>query len=51
MDNKGNITLEIGIVLIMILMILGVVLSINEINTQKLTKNIENEHLHCCLLI
>ena len=44
MDNKGNITLEIGIVLIMILMILGVVLSINEINTQKLTKNIENEH-------
>lgn len=44
MDNKGNITLEIGIVLIIILMIIGVFLSIDEINTQKLVKNIENEH-------
>ena len=44
MDNRGNITLEIGAVLIIILMILGVVLSINEIGTQKLVKNVENEH-------
>lgn len=44
MDNKGNITLEIGIVLIVIVMILGAVLSINEMNTNKLVRTIENEH-------
>ncbi|MBQ6512960.1 hypothetical protein [Methanobrevibacter sp.] len=44
MDNRGNITIEIGVALIIILMILGVVLSINEINTQKIVKNAVNEH-------
>ena len=44
MDNKGNITLEIGIVLIVIVMIFGAVLSINEMNTNKLVRTIENEH-------
>lgn len=44
MDNRGNITLEIGIALIIILMISGAILSINEMNTQKIVKNMENEH-------
>ena len=44
MDGKGNITLEMGVVLIILLMIFGAVLSINEINTKKIVKNLENEH-------
>ena len=45
MDNKGNISLEIAIILIIILMILGVVLSLSEISTQKVVKQSENEHV------
>lgn len=45
MNNKGNISIEIGIVLIIILMIIGTVLSLSEISTQKITKQSENEHI------
>ena len=45
MDNKGNISLEIAVVLIIIIMIMGVVLSLSEISTQKITDKSENEHV------
>ncbi|MDO5860117.1 hypothetical protein [Methanobrevibacter sp.] len=45
MDSRGNISLEIGIVLIIVLMITGVVLSLSEISTQKIVKESENEHI------
>ncbi|WP_296804523.1 hypothetical protein [uncultured Methanobrevibacter sp.] len=45
MDNKGSITIEIAIALIIILMIVGIILSINEISTQKIVKQGENEHI------
>lgn len=45
MDCRGNITIEIAVVLIIILMIVGIILSINEISTQKIVKQSENEHI------
>lgn len=45
MDSRGNITIEIGIVLIVVLMIAGIVLSLSEIGTQKIVKQSENEHI------
>ena len=45
MDCRGNITIEIAVVLIIILMIVGIILSINEISTQKIVKQGENEHI------
>ncbi|WP_296893305.1 hypothetical protein [uncultured Methanobrevibacter sp.] len=45
MDDKGSITIEIAIALIIILMIVGIILSINEISTQKIVKQGENEHI------
>lgn len=49
MDNRGNMTLEIAIVLIIILMILGVALSLSEISTQKTVKQTETEHIETLL--
>ena len=45
MDNKGSITIEIAIALIIILMIVGIILSINEISKKKIVKQGENEHI------
>ena len=45
MDCRGNITIEIAVVLIIILMIVGIILSINEISTQKIVKQGEDEHI------
>ncbi len=45
MDGRGNITLEIGIVLIIILIICGVILNFEEITTQKLIKTQENDNI------
>ena len=44
MDNKGNIALEIGIMLIIILMILGITLNFSEIMTQKTISATETEN-------
>ena len=44
MDNKGNFTLEIPIILIIFVLIFGVVLALNEISTQKIIKDMINEH-------
>ena len=45
MDNRGNMSLEIGIVLIVILMITGVVLNFSEIMTQKTISSSEIENM------
>ena len=44
MDNKGNIALEIAIVMIVILIISGFVLNYSEIMTQKAVKSSETEN-------
>ena len=44
MDNKGNMTLEIAIVLIIIVLISGIVLSLSETGNQKAVRNMKNEH-------
>lgn len=44
MDNRGNITLEIAIVLIIIVLISGIVLSLIETGNQKAVRNMKNEH-------
>lgn len=43
MDSKGNITLEIAIVLIIIVLISGIVLSLTETSNQKAVRNMKNE--------
>ena len=45
MDSKGNISIEIGIILIIIVLIAGTVLSLSEISTQKIVRQTENEHI------
>lgn len=45
MDNKGNMTLEIAIALVVIVIIFGAVLSLNEMSTQKVMKHQNNEHV------
>ena len=45
MDNRGNITLEIAILLIIILMILGIALSAIENSTNKIVSESEKEYL------
>lgn len=49
MNNKGNITLEISVILIILLMVTGIVLSLNEISTEKIVKQTENEHIQTLL--
>lgn len=44
MDNKGNISLEIAIMLIILILISGIVLSLSEISTQKVVRNMKSEH-------
>lgn len=44
MDNKGNISLEIAIILIIFILISGIVLSLSEISNKKAVKNMINEH-------
>lgn len=44
MDNKGNITLEIAIILMIIILISGIVVSLSEISNQKVVRNMKNEH-------
>lgn len=45
MDNKGSITIELAIVLIVVLLILGVVLTSFENSTDKIVKQQENENI------
>ena len=49
MDNKGNVTLEIGVIIIILLMVMGIVLSLNEISTEKIVSQSENEHIQTLL--
>ena len=49
MDNKGNVTLEIGVIIIILLMVMGIVLSLNEIRTEKIVRQSENEHIQTLL--
>lgn len=44
MDSRGNISLEIAIILIIFILIAGIVLSLSEISNQKVTRNMINEH-------
>lgn len=44
MDNKGNISLEIAIILIIFILIIGIVLSLSEMSNQKAVRNMKNEH-------
>lgn len=44
MDKRGNISLEIGIVLMIVVMIFAAVLCLSEISTQKIVKNTVSEH-------
>ena len=41
MDNRGNFTLEIVVVGIIIILILGVVLAATEISQEKISKSVE----------
>lgn len=43
-DNRGNITVEIAIVLIITLMITGIVLNMSDLMTDKAVKSMENEN-------
>ena len=45
MDNRGNITLEITLLLIVILMIMGVLLTSVDNTTDKIVKSSEKQHL------
>ena len=45
MDNRGTMTIELGIALIAIILICGIVLSISEMSTQKIVKQTEKEHI------
>ena len=44
MDNKGNISLEIAIILIILILITGIELSLSETGNQKAVRNMVNEH-------
>ena len=44
MDNKGNISLEIAIILIILILITGIALSLIETGNQKAVRNMINEH-------
>ena len=44
MDNKGNISLEIALILVIFVLISGIVLSLSEISNQKVERNMINEH-------
>ena len=44
MDNKGNISLEIAIILIILILITGIALSLSETGNQKAVRNMVNEH-------
>ena len=45
MDNRGNFTLEIVVVGIIIILILGVVLAATEISQEKISKSVENNNI------
>lgn len=45
MDNKGNFTLEIVVVGIVILLILGITSLASEISQEKISKNVENSNI------
>ena len=44
MDNKGNISLEIAIILIILILITGIALSLSETGNRKAVRNMVNEH-------
>ena len=45
MDSNGNITIELTLILIMILLAVGILLSFSEMSTQKIVKQTEKEHV------
>ena len=47
MDNRGNIVIEVAIVLTVILMIVGIVLNLSENVTQKAVKTSKEKILKC----
>ena len=49
MDNKGNVTLEIGVIIIILLMVMGIVLNILMKSEQKSVSQSENEHIQTLL--
>ncbi|WP_407422135.1 hypothetical protein [Methanobrevibacter sp.] len=44
MDSKGNISLEIAMILIIFILIMGTALSLSETSNQKAVRNMKNEH-------
>ena len=44
MDNKGNISLELAIILIIFILIAGIAISLSETSNQKVVGNMKNEH-------
>ena len=45
MDNKGNFTLEIVVVGIMILLILGITSFVSEVSQEKISKSVESNNI------
>ena len=45
MDNRGNFTLEIVVVGIIVLLILGVILTASELSQEKISKGVENNNI------
>lgn len=45
MDSKGNMTIELGLILVIILFITGIVLSFTEMANEKIVKQEEMEHV------
>ena len=44
-DNRGNFTLEIVVVAIIILLILGVIALSSELSNEKISKSVENNNI------
>ena len=45
MDSKGNMTIELGLILVIILLITGIILSFTEMANEKIVKQEEREHV------
>ena len=45
MDSKGNMTIELGLILVIILLITGIILSFTEMANEKIVKQEEMEHV------
>lgn len=45
MDNRGTITIELAIALIIMVLVVGTILSMSEMSTQKIAKETEKQHI------